>query len=113
MPREDAVQLIENDPRLNPDRVPGGIDIQDLVQILAAVNDDSRADRLTGKAGAASAGSNRDVHLGRDLNCRDQVGRASGNDDSQWLDLIDAGISAIEPARGGIEPDFGMSVGAQ
>src|SRR5437899_7599961 len=55
MDSDGPVQLVQDHTRLHPYRPRRRIDIEDAVEILAAVENKARANRLPGKAGAASS----------------------------------------------------------
>ena len=90
-----------------------GIDVEDGVEVFAAIEDDAGADGLAGKAGAAAARRDRHVHFGRDLHGRDDVFGGFGQDDAERFDLVDAGVGAVEAARADVEADFAGEVLAQ
>ena len=111
--RQGAVEGVEDDAGLNAGRAADGVDVEDGVEVLAAIEDDAGADRLAGQAGAAAARRDRHVHFGGDLHGRDDVFGGFGDDDAERLDLIDAGVGAVEAARGDVEADFAGEVLAQ
>src|SRR6516165_10037768 len=55
----------------------------------------------------------RNTGFGRDLNCGSKPGGGLGNHDAEWLDLINAGIGTVEPARCGIKSYFTIDVLAE
>ena len=65
--RQGAVELIENNARLHAGSLARGIDVEDLVEVLAAIDDQPRADRLPRQASAAAARHDRHVHFQGDL----------------------------------------------
>src|SRR5205823_4570528 len=61
----------------------------------------------------AASGRDRDLHLAANLYRGDDVRDRARDDHAQWVDLIDAGVGAVELARGEIETDFALKVLAQ
>src|SRR5262249_30166448 len=93
--RQLAVELIEDHTRLHAGRAAGGINGEDLVEVLAAVDDDAGADGLAREAGAAAARGDGHAHLGGDLDGGVKVLRGPRQDDAERLDLVDAGVGAV------------------
>ena len=106
--RQAPVELVENDAGLHADRAAGRVDVEDRVQVLAAIDDDAGADRLARQAGAAAAGDDRDVASRRRSARADDVLGGLRHDDAERLDLVDAGVGAVEPARRGVEADLAV-----
>ncbi len=110
---EGAVECVEDDAGLDAGRAAGGVNIEDLVKVLAAIEDDAGADRLTRQARSSAARRDRHVHLGGDLHGGDDVLGGLRDDDAERLDLVDAGVGAVEAARGEVEADLAGQVLAQ
>src|SRR5262245_27950174 len=111
--REVPVELIQNDARLDPDRPPNWVEGPDGVEVLRAVNNDSRPDRLAGQAGAGAAGDDRGMRLQANLNGRDEGLFGPREDDAGRHYLVDARVRAVEPAGRVVEPDLAVNVFAQ
>ena len=107
------VELVEHHARLYPGHARCRIDVEDAVQILAAIEDDARPDRLAGQAGAAAARGDRHLHLAGDLHGGNEVGHGARNDDAERLDLVNAGVGAVELARSEVETHFALQMLAQ
>src|SRR5262249_44022519 len=88
---QGPVELIEHHTRLDTRRPPGRIDAEHLIDILAAIEHDTRTDGLSGETGAAAAGRYRNVHLGANLHRGVNVVHGLRDHDAERLDLIDAG----------------------
>ncbi len=110
---QGAIERIEDDTRLHADDARGGIDVENGVEVFAAIDNDAGADRLAGQAGSAAARRDWHLRLGRDLHGGDEILDTFGNDDAERLHLVNAGIGAVQTARGGIEAHFAGQVLAQ
>src|SRR5437764_21050 len=113
MTGDRLIQLIQDNARLNSDRSAGRIDVENLIQILAAVKNDPGAYRLSRQAGSAPACDYWDVHLKSDLHAGHQVGNAPRNNHAQRLNLIDAGVGAVELARSRIKANLALDMTPQ
>ena len=58
-------------------------------------------------------GADRHVHLGGDLHGGDEVLGGLRDDDAERLDLVDAGVGAVELRRAGVEADLAANVLAE
>src|SRR5262249_52888521 len=58
-----AVELVEDDAGLDAGRPGNGVEVENGVEVLAAIENDAGPDRLAGEAGAAAAGRDRHAHL--------------------------------------------------
>jgi hypothetical protein len=101
--------LIENDAGLHPRPPPLRIHFKYSIEILAHINDDSRTDGLTGQARSAAARNQRNMMILGDLHDNVNVFHGARNHDAERLDLINAGVRAVEPPRGLIEADFALN----
>ncbi len=110
---EDAVEGVEHDAGLDPRDAGGGVDVEDGVEVLAAVEHDAGADGLAGEAGAATARGDGDAHGRGDLDGGDDVLGGARDDDAERLDLVDTGVGGVELARGGVEANLALEVGAE
>ena len=77
------------------------------------IEDDSGTDGLPGQAGSPAACNNGNVHFYRDLHGGHQVGDVPRDNHAQRLDLVDAGVGAVEPPRSGIETNLSLDMGPQ
>src|SRR5260370_309209 len=98
---------------LNSRASAGGIYVENVIQVFAAIEDDSGTDGLSGQAGSPAACNNGDVHFYGDLHGGHQVGDVPRDNHAQRLDLVDAGVGAVESARGGIEANLALDMAAQ
>ncbi len=93
---ERLVQLIENTPWFDTDPALVGIDLEHAVEVLGAVENHSRPDRLPGLRRATAAGRDRHAepcahsHRSRDIRGIRREG------DHERHDLVDAGIRGKE-----------------
>src|SRR5262249_31035429 len=84
-----------------------------IAEVLTTIQDDAGADGLAGEAGAAAAGGEGHLHLGGDLDRGAHVLDGARDDHAERLDLVDAGVGAVQPARGGVEAHLAGEVLAQ
>src|SRR5262249_14954014 len=111
--RECAVQLVEHQAGLHAGGEPLRIDAEELVEILAAVDDDAGADGLARETGAAAARRDRHVHFKGDLDGGMEILKSTRNDDAERLDLVDAGVGAVELTTGAVEADLALEMAVQ
>ena len=100
------VQLVEHDARLDPGPSFRDVQLEHVVEILRRIELQSRADRLSRLRRAAASRRDRHSVTARDPDGVDDVVGGAGQDDSQRLNLIDAGVGGIQRARDLIEPDL-------
>ena len=81
--------------------------------MLADVNAQSRADGLTGKAGAPAARHQRHAMLRGDLERGLQVAAMARQHHAERLDLVDAGGCGVELAAGAVERNFAFHLLAE
>src|SRR5690349_5601579 len=67
VPGELAIERIEHDARLHAGDAEQRIDVENVVEIFAAIEHDAGSDRLAREAGAAAAWDDGDVHFESDL----------------------------------------------
>ena len=108
-----TVKLIQHDARLDAGAAGLGVNGHDIVEVLAAIDNDARTNGLARQAGAAAAGRDGHVHFAGDLHGDMDILDGSRDDNAQRLDSIDAGIGAVEPARGLIETYLALQMLAQ
>jgi hypothetical protein len=113
VPRQGAVEGVQDHAGLDARGPADGVDGQDGVEVLAAVEDDAGADGLARQAGTPAARGDRHAHLAGDLDRGDEVVGRARDDDAERLDLVDAGVGAVEAARQGVEADLAGQVLAQ
>src|SRR5262249_23194422 len=77
------------------------------------VDDNGFTDRLTGQARSAASRKNRDIKIARDLHRRKNVFVSSWNHNTDRLDLIDAGVSAVHQPGSAVEANFTLDAGFQ
>ena len=82
------VEMAEHEAGLDQRGARGGIDLDDLAQVLRAVEHDRPVDRLPALAGAAAARQHRHAVLAGDRQRRLQVVSGLGNDHADRLDLV-------------------------
>jgi hypothetical protein len=87
-----------------------GIEFQDLVQVLRNVNDEGSAYGLSGKAGAAAARQDGNVVFARDRNGGHDVIGMTWDDDPDRLDLVNAGVGAVQHSADIIKSHLAVNV---
>ena len=107
------IELIEHDPRLDPHGHRVAIDDADPVHVLGEVDHDGRPDRLPGEARGRPSREDRHPLLGGDPDDRDDVLGRPRHDHAQGLDLVQARVGGVQPARPAIEADLGACLSAQ
>ena len=107
------VQVVEYHSRLHPDPPSGDVHLADVVEVLRAVQNDARSDGLAREAGATAARGDGDLQLGGDLHRGRQVVGRLRHDDAKRLDLVEAGVGGVEPARGVVKANLTGNVPAQ
>ena len=108
MRREVLVQLVEDDAGLGADPSLVGVYLDHPAHVLGEVEHDRAAHRLSGEAGAASAGKHGDAVMCCGFDHRDDVLLASREHHADGLDLVDAGVGAVEGPRHGVETDLAL-----
>ena len=103
-----VVELVLNDPRLDPHPALLDIEFQHLVHVLGEIDVHGVADGLSGKTRGAASGqdgrlvADRDTDRGRDI-----IG-VPGNHYADRLDLPNAGVGAIEDLRVCVETNLSL-----
>ena len=98
-----AVQVVEDDSRLDPCPALLGVDLQNLIHVLAEVQHQAGVDTLASEAGATAAWQDGDAVLGGDFNRSLHVVGIAGNHDTDGLHLVDGGVGAVEDPREVVE----------
>ena len=88
-----------------------GIDRHHIVHILTKVNDDRRANGLPGQRTAAAARQDRYPMTGGNLDRRLHIVGIFGNDHPHRLDLVEAGVGAVEHPGCLIKAHFPFDLG--
>jgi hypothetical protein len=110
---ELAVEIIEHDARLDDAGAVDLVDLDQLLQMLAIVDNERPPDRLAGLRGAAPARQHGHALLARYAQRRaDVVVRPRGHH-AQRLDLVVRGVRGVAPAREAIEQHLALQLAAQ
>ena len=109
---QEAVQLIEDQTRLHGDSSCVRIEIQHLVEVLADIDHQRRANGLTALRRAAAARQDRNPVVPCDLYRADNVIPVCRHYHPDRLDLIDRGIGRIAAAAERIEQDIAFEFAA-
>ena len=88
-----AIQLIQNDPRLNTHSSGCRVQGNCLIEIRTVVYDQSPPHCLTTLRSPRTPRQDRDFFIGRDLYRRDNVFSRSGHHNTNRFDLIRRGVS--------------------
>ena len=110
---ECAVEIIQNDPRLDHRAPSRDIQFQNPVEVFRAVHDQAGVHRLPTLRRAAAAHRQRHTRLSRGVQCRQNIPRRLGQNHARWHDLIDRGIGGIAPAREGVKARFALHLAAE
>jgi hypothetical protein len=86
------------------------IEFQDLVHVRRDVNDEGSAYGLTGKAGTTAARQDRDIVFACDCNGRYDIICMTRDDDTDRLNLVNAGVSAIKHTADIIKSHLAVNV---
>ena len=103
---QGRIELLQDDARFDVGLLPRGVEFQDAVHMTGKIEDQGPRDRLSGETGAAASRQDGNAMSGGNFDCGDNVGMVQGKDDTQWLDLVDAGVGAVETPGHLVEADF-------
>ena len=106
---ENAVQLIERDPRLNGNALVRRIEVNDLIEMFADVDDQRFADGLAALRGAAAARQDGNVFVARDLHGGADVIFVFWHYHPDGLYLIVRRIGAVTTPAEGIEQHVSLN----
>ena len=98
------VQIVEHAPRLDARPALAGVDFEHAIEVLRAVENDTRPDRLAGLRRAAAPRRDRHAELGAHPHGGHHVVRRRGKRDHERHDLVDAGVGRVERPAEAIEP---------
>ena len=98
-----GVELVLHHARLHPRPVLLGVQLQHLVHVVGHVHDDRPAHGLAGESRAAAARQHRYPVLARHTHGRLDVVGVPGYHHPQRLDLVNAGIGAVQHAAERVE----------
>ncbi len=110
---EEVVELIEHQARLDAGLAAVRVERENPVEVLADVDDDRLADRLSALRGAAAAGKHRNLLLGGDLDDAGHVLFGPGHDNADRLDLVDRGVGAVTAAAESVEQHLALDLAGQ
>src|SRR6266545_1374163 len=104
------IELVKHDPGF--DSCPALLDVhlEDAVEILRRVDDDARADGLSRLRRPASAHRDRTLERRAYPHRLDHVVTRPRYDDTERLDLVDAGVGGIEHACDAVEAHFALEL---
>ena len=94
--RQMVVQLVEDDAGLSADPALFSVDLDYIVHVLGEVDDDGVAYRLTRQARAAASRQDGYAVAGGRLDDSDHVVGGLGKHHPDGLNLVDAGVGAVE-----------------
>ena len=108
-----AVEVVEDDARLDRDTAAGDVEIENAVEIFRAVDHQRRADRLAALRGAAA--TRQDGHLLRPGNGYRPIGflDGPGGDHAHRRDLVVGCVGGVAAASERVEPDIASQLGLQ
>ena len=113
MRSQKRVQLIKHDARFDGDRLLCGVKADDSVEILAVIDNERSADRLSALRAAGAAGEDRDLPPATELHRRPNVVVACGHENGERIDLVDRSIRRVTSTRCGVRQQFTLDVGSQ
>ena len=102
--RRRGVEVILHDTGLHPSQTAVGIDLQDPVHVLGAVQHDGAADRLPGQARPATARQHRNARVRAQAQRGGNIVSVARQNHADGQDLVDAGVRAVEDAGEVVEP---------
>jgi hypothetical protein len=102
---QPAVQFVEDDARLDGDRLRGCIERHHAVQVLAVVDDEPGTDGLPALRAAGATRNDRHPECRADLGRSAHVVVARRDEDRERLHLVDRGIGRVARARRGVGHD--------
>jgi hypothetical protein len=105
------VELVEHDARFDARPPFGGVDLEQAVEVLRRVDLQAGANRLSRLRCPAAAHRHRAAELTADPHGLDDVGARLHDDDADWFDLVDAGVSGVERAGHVVEAHFALEAG--
>ena len=91
-----AGELIEDDAGLHARPLFFRIDLDDVVEVLAEIEDDGVVDGLAGEAGAAGTGQDGDALAGTEFHDGLDIGGVTRDHDAHGFHLVDAGVGAVQ-----------------
>ena len=105
---EGGVQVVEHDAGLHRDRSLLGIQVQNLPQMLAVVDDQTRAHGLTALTGAAATGYQGHAHATANVQRGHHILAAGGHQDAHGHLLVNRGVGRIAPPVGQTEQHIAL-----
>src|SRR5207244_1666026 len=106
-------EVVEHHARLHARQAPFGIDLDDAVQVLRAIDDDRDIRALAGEARTAAARQHGAVVLAAHRNGRLDVLDRPGEDDADRNVAVVRAGGRVQHAVAGAEPDFALDLRAQ
>ncbi len=100
-----AVEVVEHQPRLDPAGAGVHVEVQDPVEVLGAVDDETFVDGLAGLRGAAAARGDGDALGAGDADRRGGLRHAARRHRAGRHHLVGGGVGGVAPAREGVEQD--------
>ncbi len=101
-----GIELLQHDAGLNTGRSCGGVDLENLIQVLRCIDHQRPANGLSGQAAPAASRKDGQVVLRGKLDRGPHVINGARQDDTQRFYLIVAGVGAVEHAAVLIEASF-------
>ena len=105
---KSAVQLVEHHAWPDGDRAVRRVEVLDLGQVLAGVEDQALPDGLAALRRARAAWNDRNAGVCCYLDGTNDVRKVTGNDHADRLDLVHRRIGAVAPAVEGVEHRFAL-----
>jgi hypothetical protein len=98
--------MIEDHAGLNAGKLAGGIDFEDLREVLGEVHHHGSVAALAGERRASTAGKNGSTVFAAGRERRDDVVAAARDYDAYRNLPVAGAVGGIESAAGGVKPDF-------
>ena len=111
--REPAVEPVEHDAGLDRHRARLGVEVEDVIEVLAHVDDQRLAHRLAALRRARPARQHGHALLAGDLHGADDVLLAFRHHHADRLDLVDRGVGRVAPAAEGVEQHLALELAAE
>ncbi len=99
-------EMVEDEAGLDAGELALGVDLDDLVQVLAEVDEDGHVAALAGQAGSAAAREDRSAVLAAGGHRRDDIVDRARDDDADGHVAVVGAVGRVHRAGSGVETDF-------
>jgi len=106
---EPSIQIVEHDAGLDRHLRGLAVEGENLVHVSAEIEDDAGSDGFASESAAPAPGDDGNMIFGGVLHDRNDILGSPGENNGEGLDLIDAGVTAVESQMEGIGENIGMN----